>query len=187
MLITVRRLSTIGNVKGVKWTNTQIVRLGGCFIWTRTWSFQVENWPSFIKEQAKFDATKPTVFVMEGLLMYLDQSQQKRLFEKICSMSAPGSWVTGDFLTSSPTAAVLFCKEKFPLGIHDLVWYWSSWNDMLVTFSRAGFATVDLESVSSEKLAIPGSRFQPAHLTSDKVYRVFSMKAKSEVKGALMR
>jgi methyltransferase (TIGR00027 family) len=49
-----------------------------------------EDWPKALRE-AGFDATAPTMWSAEGLLRYLPAAAQDLLFERIHSLSAPGS------------------------------------------------------------------------------------------------
>jgi methyltransferase (TIGR00027 family) len=49
-----------------------------------------EDWPKALRE-AGFDATAPTMWSAEGLLRYLPAAAQDLLFERIDSLSAPGS------------------------------------------------------------------------------------------------
>ena len=48
------------------------------------------DWPKALRE-AGFDATVPTAWLAEGLLMYLPADAQDRLFEQITELSAAGS------------------------------------------------------------------------------------------------
>lgn len=50
------------------------------------------DWPKAL-EDSGFDATKPTAWIAEGLLIYLPATAQEQLFSGIDSLSAPGSWV----------------------------------------------------------------------------------------------
>jgi methyltransferase (TIGR00027 family) len=49
-----------------------------------------EDWPKALQE-AGFDASAPTMWSAEGLLRYLPAAAQDLLFERIDSLSAPGS------------------------------------------------------------------------------------------------
>ena len=48
------------------------------------------DWPNALR-QAGFDASAPTAWLAEGLLMYLPADAQDRLFEQVSEFSAPGS------------------------------------------------------------------------------------------------
>jgi len=49
-----------------------------------------QDWPTALR-QAGFDATAPSVWSIEGLLMYLPAAAQDLLFERIQELAAPGS------------------------------------------------------------------------------------------------
>ena len=49
-----------------------------------------QDWPTALQE-AGFDATAPSVWSIEGLLMYLPAAAQDLLFERIQELAAPGS------------------------------------------------------------------------------------------------
>jgi methyltransferase (TIGR00027 family) len=49
-----------------------------------------QDWPNALR-QAGFDASVPTVWLAEGLLMYLPGDAQDRLFEQVTELSATGS------------------------------------------------------------------------------------------------
>ncbi|MCV7278800.1 class I SAM-dependent methyltransferase [Mycolicibacterium flavescens] len=51
------------------------------------------DWPKALRE-AGFDASAPTAWLAEGLLMYLPADAQDRLFELVTELSAPGSQVS---------------------------------------------------------------------------------------------
>ena len=49
-----------------------------------------QDWPTALR-QAGFDAKAPSVWSIEGLLMYLPAAAQDLLFERIQDLAAPGS------------------------------------------------------------------------------------------------
>jgi methyltransferase (TIGR00027 family) len=51
-----------------------------------------QDWPKAL-QQAGFDASAPSVWSIEGLLMYLPASAQELLFERVEGLTAPGSRV----------------------------------------------------------------------------------------------
>jgi methyltransferase (TIGR00027 family) len=53
------------------------------------------DWPNALRE-AGFDASAPTAWLAEGLLMYLPANAQDRLFEQITELSAPGSHIAAE-------------------------------------------------------------------------------------------
>jgi methyltransferase (TIGR00027 family) len=53
------------------------------------------DWPKALRE-AGFDASLPAVWSAEGLIRYLPAQAQDLLFERIHSLSAPGSWLASN-------------------------------------------------------------------------------------------
>lgn len=53
------------------------------------------DWPKALRETG-FDASQPTAWLAEGLLMYLPADAQDRLFENVTELSAPGSRVAAE-------------------------------------------------------------------------------------------
>lgn len=67
-----------------------------------------EDWPRSLRE-AGFDATRPALWLVEGLLVYLDEPAVAQLFARIDACSAPGSVALfdaiGRILLESPIMA----------------------------------------------------------------------------------
>jgi methyltransferase (TIGR00027 family) len=55
-----------------------------------------EDWPAALRRSG-FDASAPTAWLAEGLLMYLPHDSQDRLFDSITALSAPGSQLATDY------------------------------------------------------------------------------------------
>ena len=53
------------------------------------------DWPKALRD-AGFDASVPTAWLAEGLLMYLPADAQDRLFERVTESSAPGSRIAAE-------------------------------------------------------------------------------------------
>lgn len=53
------------------------------------------DWPAALRD-AGFDASAPTAWLAEGLLMYLPADAQDKLFEQITELSAPGSRIAAE-------------------------------------------------------------------------------------------
>ena len=70
------------------------------------------DWPKALRENG-FDASRPTAWLAEGLLMYLPADAQDRLFEQITELSAPGSRVAAETagVTSAERRAAM--RERF--------------------------------------------------------------------------
>jgi methyltransferase (TIGR00027 family) len=54
-----------------------------------------QDWPKALQE-AGFDPSRPAVWSAEGLVRYLPAPAQDLLFERIHSLSAPGSWLASN-------------------------------------------------------------------------------------------
>ncbi|BBZ50505.1 class I SAM-dependent methyltransferase [Mycobacterium heidelbergense] len=54
-----------------------------------------QDWPKALRD-AGFDASRPAVWSAEGLVRYLPAQAQDLLFERIHSLSAPGSWLASN-------------------------------------------------------------------------------------------
>lgn len=54
-----------------------------------------QDWPKALQESG-FDASKPSAWSAEGLVRYLPAQAQDLLFERIVSLSAPGSWLASN-------------------------------------------------------------------------------------------
>jgi len=77
----------------------------------------VTKWDEKAKELCGFDPRKPTVFVLEGVCMYIKPDDECDLYEKIDNNAALGSLVTG-------------CNQSLILNLHrpkdmgnGIVWY----------------------------------------------------------------
>ncbi|MDG4663970.1 SAM-dependent methyltransferase [Mycobacterium sp. 236(2023)] len=55
-----------------------------------------DDWPTALRE-AGFDASVPTAWIAEGLLVYLPPDAQDRLFDEITDLSAPGSMLATEY------------------------------------------------------------------------------------------
>jgi methyltransferase (TIGR00027 family) len=55
-----------------------------------------EDWPNALRESG-FDASAPTAWSAEGLLVYLPPEAQDRLFDEIATLSAPGSRLATEY------------------------------------------------------------------------------------------
>jgi methyltransferase (TIGR00027 family) len=53
------------------------------------------DWPKALRE-ANFDPSRPSVWSAEGLVRYLPAQAQDLLFERVHSLSAPGSWLASN-------------------------------------------------------------------------------------------
>lgn len=72
-----------------------------------------EDWPAALRS-AGFDPTAPSVWLIEGLLQYLEEAAVHRLFDRVSAFSEPGSIllyeVVGQSLLESPFMAGLLAS-----------------------------------------------------------------------------
>ncbi|MDY6997164.1 MAG: class I SAM-dependent methyltransferase [Actinomycetota bacterium] len=71
-----------------------------------------QDWPAALTA-AGFDATQPTAWLAEGLLMYLPADAQDRLFTQITELSAPGSRVAAESMGSHAPDRRERMRERF--------------------------------------------------------------------------
>ncbi len=50
---------------------------------------------------AGFDPRRPTAWLVEGLLYFLDSAERNRLLQELTELSAPGSWLMADYVSAS--------------------------------------------------------------------------------------
>jgi methyltransferase (TIGR00027 family) len=111
-----------------------------------------DDWPKALKVQG-FSSALPTVWLIEGLLQYLDAPAVERLFTRVDALSAPGSAllydVVGTALLEAPfSAATLAYMEK--LGAP---WVFSSDTPAALVEDHGWTATVT-------DMAVPGYTWQ---------------------------
>ena len=106
-----------------------------------------EDWPSAMRA-AGLDPDRPTAWCAEGLLIYLPQEAQDRLFDSIHALSAPGSAVATEFVPGMRE----FDPEKARAAAE--------------TFSRLGLE-MDMPS-----LVYHGERISAADYLSDKGWQM---------------
>ncbi|MCX2934684.1 class I SAM-dependent methyltransferase [Mycobacterium sp. CVI_P3] len=61
-----------------------------------------EDWPTALQAKG-FDATQPTAWIAEGLLIYLPPEAQDRLLDNITALSAPDSRFATEFMAAGVT------------------------------------------------------------------------------------
>lgn len=71
-----------------------------------------DDWPAALRRSG-FDATKPTAWSAEGLLVYLPPDAQDRLFDNITALSAPGSRLATEY---HPDGAAALSDSNQSLG-----------------------------------------------------------------------
>ena len=71
-----------------------------------------QDWPAALVG-AGFDASAPTAWLAEGLLMYLPADAQDRLFTQITELSAPGSRVAAETVGVQAQDRRELMRERF--------------------------------------------------------------------------
>lgn len=70
------------------------------------------DWPAALAD-AGFDASAPTAWLAEGLLMYLPADAQDRLFSQVTALSAPGSRVAAETVGVQAQDRRELMRERF--------------------------------------------------------------------------
>jgi len=135
-----------------------------------------QDWPTALR-QAGFDATAPSVWSIEGLLMYLPAAAQDLLFERIQELAAPGSRIAVEGL--GPEFAVpelrdvrrermdrvreLMAEAGSPLEVPktDELWYFEERQDVSDWLRRHGW---DVTATPSDELMAGYGRPSPEGL-----------------------
>jgi methyltransferase (TIGR00027 family) len=94
-----------------------------------------EDWPAALCE-AGFDAGAPAAWVVEGLLVYLDEHSVDRVMRDIAALSAPGSRLG---VTSSSSASIDSLREAVGAGVSSL-WISALPEDIVPWMASYGWA-----------------------------------------------
>ena len=114
------------------------------------------NWPKALRE-AGFDISVPTAWLAEGLLMYLPADAQDRLFEQITELSAAGSRIAVETMTTHSEDRREEMRERFAriaekmgveqtLDIQDLIYNDPDRADVAVWLRDHGWRSAALNS-----------------------------------------
>jgi methyltransferase (TIGR00027 family) len=114
------------------------------------------DWPKALRD-AGFDASVPTAWLAEGLLMYLPADAQDRLFEQITELSAVGSRIAVETMTTHSEDRREEMRERFAriaekigieqnLDIHDLIYNDPDRADVAVWLRDHGWHSAALNS-----------------------------------------
>lgn len=110
------------------------------------------DWPTALR-QAGFDPDQPTAWIAEGLLPFLPSAAQDLLFDELTELSAPGSRVATESLSSGPdgdaakaeatmTAFTQQWREHgLDIDISEL-WYHDDRNDVAKYLDARGWSSV---------------------------------------------
>lgn len=80
-----------------------------------------EEWPDALRA-AGFDLQRPTVWLIEGLLQYLDESAVHTLFERIDAISAPGSVLLYDVVGKTLLDNVMLTAVREQMARNGAPW-----------------------------------------------------------------
>lgn len=114
-----------------------------------------DDWPAALRT-AGFDATAPTAWIAEGLLVYLPPEAQDRLFDAITALSAPGSRLATEHMDLDALPA--------------------DWADQLSERTRHLGSTIDLAGLfylgerASARDYLAGHGWEVAVRTTDEAY-----------------
>eukprot|EP00966_Prymnesium_polylepis_P329861 7385543-Prymnesium_polylepis.1 len=89
--------------------------------------FGVDSWVDKLGK-AGFDSTVPTLFMVEGLTMYLEQREVEELFFLIGSIAAPGSEILGDYISGGMLRSPALRRLHAQLTELKCPWTWSAAN-----------------------------------------------------------
>lgn len=99
-----------------------------------------EHWGSALLQHG-FDNAQPTVWLLEGLVMYLTETETRRMMRCIGRLSAPGSVVFHDAISLSQlSSGISVAGARFVGGSDD---YAGMWN------AEAGFQNAKVRSIDS--------------------------------------
>mmetsp|Transcript_21569 Transcript_21569/g.60711 ORF Transcript_21569/g.60711 Transcript_21569/m.60711 type:complete len:288 (+) Transcript_21569:69-932(+) len=110
-----------------------------------------------VRENSRFDATAPTVFVCEGLIMYLGAVGKVKLIADISAVAAPGSVLVLQFMDASQSAAA----RAHPAALENAL----SVEEATRELSRHGWRDLQFSMFGDEKLSydrFPTDRFKPS-------------------------
>lgn len=91
--------------------------------------FGEEKWTDRLMKSG-FDPTKKTFWLVEGLVMYLQESDIKELFAGIVELSSSGSVVAGDYPGQGMLDHPAFADMMKALEDHNCKWTWAARNSV---------------------------------------------------------
>ena len=138
------------------------------------------DWPNALRE-AGFDASAPTAWLAEGLLMYLPANAQDRLFEQITELSAPGSHIAAETMGVQADERREQMRERFEriaaqfgmddaLDVAELIYNDPDRADVADWLAEHGWAS---KAVSSQDEMRRLGRAVVLEQTDDKAFSVF--------------
>ncbi len=110
-----------------------------------------DDWPAAL-HQAGFDPATPAVWLMEGLLQYLDGEAVARIFDRITELSAPSSVLCYDVVGASLLAAPFMTELLNSMAANGAPWLFGTDDPGALAQQRGWSATVT-------DVAEPGNRW----------------------------
>jgi methyltransferase (TIGR00027 family) len=91
----------------------------------RAWRHPVEvdlrtDWVTPLRGNG-FDPEQPTVWLIEGLLMYLSAAQADRLVDEVAELSAPGSRIALEYFTRTPRPSDFHARDAQEQGAAEML------------------------------------------------------------------
>ncbi len=84
-----------------------------------------------LRAQPQFDATQPTLYIAEGLLMYFPAARVAAIFREIADLSAPGSRFAFTFMEARTGRPIAFHNERRAIG------WWLGWRGEVFRWALA--------------------------------------------------
>jgi methyltransferase (TIGR00027 family) len=138
------------------------------------------DWPNALRD-AGFDASVPTAWLAEGLLMYLPADAQDRLFEQVTELSAAGSRIAAETMGVQADERREAMRERFEriaaqfgmedtLDIQELIYNDPDRADVAVWLAEHGWVS---DAVSSQDEMQRLGRAVVLEQTDDSAFSVF--------------
>lgn len=80
-----------------------------------------DDW-SAVLDSAGFDRSRPTAWLIEGLLVYLDHEAAERLLTTVDALSAPGSHVAFEYQTTATTDLLSKARNDSTMATYSALW-----------------------------------------------------------------
>ena len=144
-----------------------------------------QDWPTAL-QQAGFDPSAPSVWSIEGLLMYLPAAAQDLLFDRIQDLAAPGSRLAVEGLGpdfADPAGRALRRERmdrvrelmattgsQLEVPTTDELWYFEERDDVADWLGRRGW---DVTATPSDELMVSYGRPSPEGLEEDSPTHLF--------------
>merc|ERR1712217_633536 len=124
-----------------------------------------------------FDPSIPTLFLVEGLVMYLSEAVIEEMFAEIYKLMAPGSVIMGDYVNKGFLYHPMVALFQEELRKHQAPWTYGASNSAAwsKTLGRCGLAVrEDLPSVEMHSMMTKAKFFFIDHLvTHIPTYRTY--------------